>query len=127
MNATFGAELFAVVPEGKRGEVLQAEDGLEALLDDAGTWNGSSPVEMIALCERAIDKGSGVKLATLYCEGTTMDVLVNGARWINERRAGTPGFVAGVVKGGDHFVMATDPEALVRALKETTGELGVEL
>ncbi|EJT96884.1 hypothetical protein DACRYDRAFT_112225 [Dacryopinax primogenitus] len=118
MNDTFGALLFETVPEEKRRIVGDAEDGEEVLRDDIRTWNGATKEQMIALCERAVTSETGVKLATLYCEGTSMELLVNGAKWVNERCKGVPGFWPGIIRGGDHFVMATDPGLFAQSLKD---------
>jgi len=125
LNATFGATLFETVPEGKRAVVGEAEDSMDALWDDVKTWNGSSSAEMREVCERAVDGKAGVKMATMYCEGTTLEVLTNGAKWVNERCKGAPGFWPGVITGGDHFLMATDPQAFAGALEEAMKAVGV--
>ncbi|KZO93880.1 alpha/beta-hydrolase [Calocera viscosa TUFC12733] len=124
----FGEVLLETIPEDKRQAVLAAEDAGGAA--DIVTWNGATSDERRDVCERAFPSNL-VRVGTLYCEGTTLAPVVNGVKWINNRYAAlgvgvSAEFVKGMVEGGNHFVMATDPDSFGTALGEVLVQLGVE-
>ncbi|KZT58710.1 alpha/beta-hydrolase [Calocera cornea HHB12733] len=123
----FAQLLLGTIPEGKRAIVLQVED--EGGNRDIVTWHGRTAEERRAVCEIAFL--ADVRVGTLYCAGTTFEPVVNGTKWVNAQYAAAgldaaPRFAKGVVAGGNHFGMATDPEAFGRALGEVLAQLEVE-
>ncbi|EJT96890.1 hypothetical protein DACRYDRAFT_112230 [Dacryopinax primogenitus] len=107
--------------------VYASVDKFELASQDLFTWDGVSTPDREAVSKLAFERiPPFLGLGVVYCSGTII-ACIDGSKHVIDQCGNQVNVTTTVIPDGDHFLMATDPEAFNRAVISTIRELAAKV
>ncbi|KZT58715.1 alpha/beta-hydrolase [Calocera cornea HHB12733] len=124
MASTFISGCLQTFPPQYIETVKLSIDDMWSTGHDLQCWNGATLEEREESATKGFDNiPPSIGVAVIYCAGTVIETCIAGAEWMINHCAGRPNTTSRVIPGGNHFVMATDPERFDDAVMSSIREL----